>query len=207
MLGQERTKGIRLPFEPQHSCLSHGESRQPGGWEWSGDLVSEQDRKCCRVPTAMWMGKDTQYSRGPLSLCASAEGRERLNNEHLIYSRLVWNPIWERPTLMGANVATTNFSDTLNLCSLQRSVWASLVAQMIKNLSAMQETQVWSLGREDPLEKEMATHSSILARRIPWTEKPGGPQSMGLQRIGCNWATNTFTFFHKDLPTLNQCTC
>ena len=51
---------------------------------------------------------------------------------------------------------------------------ASLVAQMVKNLAAMQEIQVQSLGWQDPLEKEMATHSSILAWRIPWTEEPGG---------------------------------
>ena len=57
----------------------------------------------------------------------------------------------------------------------------SLVAQMIKNLPAMQETQVQSVGWEDPLEKGMATHSSILAWRIPWTEEPGGLQTMGLQ--------------------------
>ena len=55
------------------------------------------------------------------------------------------------------------------------------VAQMVNNLSAMQETWVRSLGHEDPLEKEMATHSSTLAWKIPWTEKPGGLQSMGLQ--------------------------
>jgi len=54
-------------------------------------------------------------------------------------------------------------------------------AQSVKNLPAMQETQVWSLGQKDPLEKEMATHSSILAWEIPWTEKPGRLQSMGLQ--------------------------
>jgi len=58
------------------------------------------------------------------------------------------------------------------------------VAQTVKNLAAMQETWVRSLGREDPPEKEMATHSSILAWRIPWTEEPGGLQSMGLQRVG-----------------------
>ena len=51
---------------------------------------------------------------------------------------------------------------------------AFLVAQMVKNLPAMQATQVWSLGWEDPLEKEMATHSSILPWKIPWTEEPGG---------------------------------
>ena len=57
------------------------------------------------------------------------------------------------------------------------------VVQMVKNLPAMQETWVQSLGQEDPLEKEMATHSSILAWKIPWTEKPGGLQSVGLQRV------------------------
>ena len=60
---------------------------------------------------------------------------------------------------------------------------ASLVAQMVKHLAAMQKTWVQSLGQEDPLEKEMATHSSILAQRIPWMEEPGGLQSMGSQRV------------------------
>ena len=55
---------------------------------------------------------------------------------------------------------------------------------MVKCLSAMLETQVRSLGREDPLEKKMATHSSTLACKIPWTEEPGRLQSMGLQRVG-----------------------
>ena len=59
---------------------------------------------------------------------------------------------------------------------------ASLVAQMINNLFAMQETWVQSLGWKDPLEKGMATHSTILAWRIPWTEEPGGLLSRGLQR-------------------------
>ena len=62
--------------------------------------------------------------------------------------------------------------------------WASLVAQMIKNLPAVQETWVQSLGQEDPLEKRMATHFSILAWSIPWTEGPGGLQSTGSQRAG-----------------------
>ena len=59
---------------------------------------------------------------------------------------------------------------------------ASLVAQMVKNLPAIEETQVQSLGWEDHLEKQMATHSSILAWRSPWTEESGGLQSMGSQR-------------------------
>ena len=61
---------------------------------------------------------------------------------------------------------------------------SELVAQRLKRLPTMRETWVRSLGRADPLEKEMATHSSILAWRIPWTEKPGGLQSTGSQRVG-----------------------
>ena len=60
---------------------------------------------------------------------------------------------------------------------------ASLVTQAVKNLPAMWETRVHFLGQEDPLEKDMATHSSILAWRIPWMEKPGGLQSMGSQEL------------------------
>ena len=71
---------------------------------------------------------------------------------------------------------------------------ASLVAQMVKNLPAMQETWAGSLGQEDSLEKGMATHSSVLAWRIPWTGKPGVLQSMGSQRVGHDLATNTFIF-------------
>ena len=58
------------------------------------------------------------------------------------------------------------------------------MAPTVKNLPAMQETWVLSLGQEDPLEKGMTTHSSILVQRIPWTEEPDGLQSMGLQRVG-----------------------
>ena len=65
------------------------------------------------------------------------------------------------------------------------------IAQSEKNLPAVQETQIWSLGQEDPLEKEMATHSSILAWKTPWTEEPGRLQSIGSQRVGHDWTTNT----------------
>ena len=78
----------------------------------------------------------------------------------------------------------------LNVLSLfkgsRAKIWTSLVAQRIKKLPAIQETQVQSLGQEDPLEKGMAAYSSILARRIPWAEEPGGLQSMGSQRVGNN---------------------
>ena len=65
---------------------------------------------------------------------------------------------------------------------------------MVKNLPAMQETWVRSLGQEDPLKEGMATYSSILAWRISWTEEPGRLQSMGLQRIRHDWAANTSHF-------------
>ena len=74
--------------------------------------------------------------------------------------------------------------------------WASLVAQLVKNLPAMWETWIRSLGWEDPLEKGTATHSSILAWKIPWTE-----QSMWLQRVGHNWVT--LTFITDDMKSLH----
>ena len=67
------------------------------------------------------------------------------------------------------------------------------MAQTVKCLPSMQETWVWSLGGEDPLEKEMTTHSGILAWKTPWMEKPGGLQSMGSQRVGHDWVTSLFT--------------
>ena len=73
--------------------------------------------------------------------------------------------------------------------------WASLVALVVKNLPAMQETWVWSLGWEDPLEKGMAAHSSILGWRIPWMEEPGGVQSTGSQSVIYSLGTNTFSFY------------
>ena len=71
--------------------------------------------------------------------------------------------------------------------------WASLVAQMGKILPAVQETWFRSLDWEDPLEEGMATHFSILAQQSPWTEEPGGPQSMGLQRVRHDWTTKHST--------------
>ena len=74
---------------------------------------------------------------------------------------------------------------------------------MVKNLPGMWETWVQSLGWEDPLEKGMATHSSILAWRIPWAEEPGGLQSVGSQRVGHDWATNTHTIVN--LKGVSRC--
>ena len=76
---------------------------------------------------------------------------------------------------------------------LYDTVQASRGAQMVTNLAPVWETGVQSLGWEDPLEKGMATHSSILALRIPWSEEPGGLQSMGSQTVGHDWLINTHT--------------
>ena len=82
-------------------------------------------------------------------------------------------------TVHGVAQSQTRLSDFTHLLP-----WAFLVAQRLKRLPPMRETWVQSLGQEDPLEKEMATHSSILAWRIPWMEKPSRLQSTGLQRVG-----------------------
>ena len=76
--------------------------------------------------------------------------------------------------------------------------WASLMVQMVKDTPAMWETWVRSLGQESPQEEGIATHSSILSWRIPWTEEPCGPQSMGSQRVGHNWATKYSTQHSAD---------
>ena len=72
---------------------------------------------------------------------------------------------------------------------------------MVKNLPSLWESWLWSLGWDDPLEKGKATHSRILAWRIPWTEEPGGLQSMGSQTAGYDWVTNTFTFTYLSVHT------
>ena len=88
--------------------------------------------------------------------------------------------------------------------SLKNAIYSStqeidkiyVVAQMVKRLPTIQETWVQSLGWEDPLEKEMATHPSTLAWRIPWTEEPGRLQSLGSQRVGRDWATERHITSH-----------
>ena len=79
-----------------------------------------------------------------------------------------------------------------------------IVAQMVKRLPATQEIWVQSLDWEDPLEKGMATHSNILAWRIPWTEEPAGLQSMGSHRVGQNWVSNTHPLYSKHCPVLHK---
>ena len=75
---------------------------------------------------------------------------------------------------------------------------------MVKNLPAMQETQVRSLDGEDPLEKAMATHSSNLTWRIPWTEEPDGLQTMGLQKVGCLLLNTSCLTIRKNLQDVSK---
>ena len=89
----------------------------------------------------------------------------------------------------------TNYIFTgLKFISYHKFYWASQVAQTIKNLPTIQETQVQSLTWENFLGEGMATHRSILAQRIPWTEGPDGRQSIGSKRVRPDWVTNTFPF-------------
>ena len=88
------------------------------------------------------------------------------------------------------------FHYSLSFVAQFSGLWASLGAQLVKNRPAILETWVLSLGWEDPLEKGLATHSSILSWRIPWTEEPGRLQSMGLQKVGRDWTTKTSSILH-----------
>ena len=97
----------------------------------------------------------------------------------------------KEPSALPRPVPAWCISRILRRDRTNRMLWVSLVAQMVKNLFAMQETRVLSLRQEDPLEKGMATHSSILAWRTLWTEELGRLQSMGSQRLRHDWATNT----------------
>ena len=107
----------------------------------------------------------------------------------LFQPKLDLPPMLLHKTLLFSSNTIKNLHWLISLC-----IWwyiiPSLVAQMVKNLPAMQETWVRFLGQEDPLEKETAIHSSTLAWKIAWTEEPDRLQSMGLQRVGHNWATS-----------------
>ena len=99
---------------------------------------------------------------------------------------------WKQPRCPSTDewIRKLGYIYTMEYYSAIKKNGASLVAQSLKRLPGMWETWVRSLGREDPLKKEMATHSSILVWRIPWAEESGGLQSTGLQKVGHDWATS-----------------
>ena len=106
--------------------------------------------------------------------------------------QILWTSLWIN------NFDSNNFD-------WRQSPVSSLVAQSVKNLPAVHETWVRCLGWEDPLEKEMATHSSILAWKTSWTEEPGGLQSMGSQRLRHDWVTNTYLLITSKKQTKIFC--
>ena len=112
-----------------------------------------------------------------------------LNSRSFSVSCDCWNLLSSSPLLVR--------TQSLSLPSCL--VWASLVAQMVKRLPSVQETRVWSLGWEDPLEKEMATHSSTLVWKIPRAEEPGRLHSMGSQRVGHDWAISVSCLIYSSL--------
>ena len=107
-------------------------------------------------------------------------GKENKGEE---ITRLTFQPV-------AAELRETDYEKNPEIRVLLHLLTHSVVAQMVKRLSTMRETRVRSLGREDPLEKEMAIHSSTIAWKIPWIEEPGRLQSMGSQRVRHDWATS-----------------
>ena len=113
------------------------------------------------------------------------------------YDSLYYRPLFNWPEIKIANKNISKILRGVNLEGQNNSVFKGYLRCLSGKESSCQckETQemwVWSLGWEDPLEEEMAPHSSILAWEIPWTEEPGGLQSTGWQRVGHSWATNSF---------------
>ena len=113
--------------------------------------------------------------------------------------------IWDTKAQKCAVANQDYISNQCQSQDLNLGILASLAAQRLKHVPPMRETRVWSLGREDSLEKEMATHSSILVWRIPWMEEPGGLQSMGLQRVGHDWVTSLSLSEEKNCSHLDLC--
>ena len=107
-----------------------------------------------------------------------------------------------------------SFTFSPSICQEVMHIWGFWGGSVVKNLPAVQEMQEWSLGQEDPLEEGMATHSSILAWRIPWTQEPGGLQSTGPQRVGHDWSdwahthtryTCVYSLFHYRVLQDSEC--
>ena len=110
-------------------------------------------------------------------------------------------PIWNQSLVLCLILAVASMKYKLynfdeSSCELNALIFGFLVAKIVKNLPAMWETRVWSLGQEDDMKEDIATYSGILAWRIAWTEDPDRLPSMGLQRVGHIWVTNISFHFH-----------
>ena len=143
---------------------------------------SSQMSCCSGCPAVSYKWKSTGGSKNLTSLKWKI-----LSTPYNTSSKLLSVPCLQQHPLASCGYIYSSFSPTF-IWEQRRK--ASLVAQTVKRLSAMQETRVRSLGWEDPLEKEMAAHSGTVAWKTPWTEEPGRLQSMGLQRVRHDWATS-----------------
>ena len=182
-LSPQAAHSSQKSFSPEEQSLFSPALRHRVRVLWQRpSFRTESDHHCCytcvvaRLGAARWVQPESRWrwggeGRGVCPLKAVPEKTSQ-----------------PQPDFHQSCVNSATFSQ-LFLCRF--NFWESVqMAQRIKRLPAMQETQVRSLGWEDPLEKEMATHSSILAWRIPWTEEPGGLQSMGSQRVRNDWVTS-----------------
>ena len=153
-----------------------------------------------QAPPSMGFSRQEYWSGVPLP---SPSGGLRVCNQlwvrWLCWSWLAPWHMWGSASYEWPQLGWTQISSTSHISSAVYQGIFSWQWQDPKNLPAMQETWVLSLGWEDPLEKGMATHSSILAWRSPWTEEPGGLQSLGLQRVRHDRVTNTFTWIKWQL--------
>ena len=132
--------------------------------------------------------------------CKLLQGAEVCMHFHTVISNYLWpssflRTIWKKWLFTTLSLSYERLHVFLITCK-------SLVAQRLKRLPPMRETRVRSLGREDPLEKEVVTHSSILAWRIPWMEKSGRLQSMRSQRVGHDWVTFSLLYLLLKIATL-----
>ena len=165
---------------------------------------------CAREATALGSPPTTTWEQPPPSTARQGRGtalwrpsttrREKKNNKKKIVAS--HTPHASSPAWWGFHLHVSYQDQSLGLFSFLSVCWfnthivASLVVQRLKRLPATQETWVRSLGWEDPLEKEMATHSSILAWRIPCTEEPGGLESTGSQTVGHTWVISLSLSHH-----------
>ena len=148
-----------------HWCNGHELGQTSGDGEGQGGLVCSSPRGC----------KELDMTERLNSNYPSLQNKGSIKRENDLLKRK-----WKQYLFLVWTNRLTNVTTTGSVVKIPPAIW---------------ETQAWSLGWEDPLEKQMETHSSILAWRIQWTEEPGGPQPMTLQRVRRDWATNTLTFY------------
>ena len=182
-------------FKKRNEELIHAMTMD-GPWKYCAIDRSQTEKVTYCVTPLMWNVKNRQIYGDRKKVSDYQDLQREGNGEWLLMGMgMLWGGDWKCIIMKTKTV-------------VMPVQWTSLVAQLVKNLSAMQKTSVWFLGWEDALEKGMATHSSILAWRIPWTEEPGRQQSMGLQRVRCQWLTLSllsYKYWTIMLYTWNKC--